>query len=85
MADKKDAFYKMMSKALSGKDAHVEASNILEGLGWKLVGARPGCQTAAYSDYPYKDMCRDALRSIPYPPGHTVSVDLAGYKLGVYF
>jgi len=31
----------MMSKALSGKDAHVETTSILEGLDWKLAGARP--------------------------------------------
>jgi uncharacterized damage-inducible protein DinB len=28
-------------RALSGKDAHVETAGVVEGLGWKLAGARP--------------------------------------------
>ena len=41
MADDQSVFFKMMSKALSGKDAHVDTTSILEDLDWKLVGARP--------------------------------------------
>jgi uncharacterized damage-inducible protein DinB len=37
----RDVVHRMISRALSGKDAHVEASNVLGGLDWKLAGARP--------------------------------------------
>ncbi len=33
--------HRTTSRALSGKDAHVETTSVLEGLGWELAGARP--------------------------------------------
>jgi uncharacterized damage-inducible protein DinB len=41
MADDQNVFHQTMSRALSGKDAHVENVNILAGLNWELAGARP--------------------------------------------
>ena len=41
MSEDQSLFYKIMSKALSGKDSHVETTSILEDLDWKLAGNRP--------------------------------------------
>jgi uncharacterized damage-inducible protein DinB len=37
----RNVVYEMMSRALSGKDAHVEAAHVVAGLNWKLAGVRP--------------------------------------------
>jgi len=41
MVNNHEVIHQAMSRALSGKDAHVETASILEGLNWKLAGARP--------------------------------------------
>lgn len=41
MANDRNVLRKMMSRVLSGKDAHVVNATVLEGLDWKLAGARP--------------------------------------------
>lgn len=37
----RNVFHQTMSRALSGKDAHVEAANVVAGLDWRLAGSRP--------------------------------------------
>lgn len=41
MADDLNVLLEATSKALSGRDAHVEAKGVFAGLDWKLAGARP--------------------------------------------
>jgi uncharacterized damage-inducible protein DinB len=41
MPDEHEAIQQTMSRALSGRDAHVENANIFVGLDWNLAGARP--------------------------------------------
>jgi len=41
LTNNRNLFRKTISKALSGKDSHVEAARALAGLDWKLAGARP--------------------------------------------
>ena len=41
MADDQKVLQQALSRALSGKDSHVENANILAGLSWELAGARP--------------------------------------------
>ena len=41
MTNDRNVFRQTISKALSGKDAHVEAGKALAGLDWNLAGARP--------------------------------------------
>jgi len=37
----RDPILAAIGRALTGKDAHVEAANVLLGMDWKLAGARP--------------------------------------------
>ena len=41
MPDGQSVLEKTTSRALSGTDSHVEVPNVVEGLDWKLAGARP--------------------------------------------
>ena len=41
LASDRNVLDKTIAKALSGKGAHVEGASVLQGLDWKLAGARP--------------------------------------------
>ncbi len=41
MTDDRNVHHLTTSRALSGKDAHVETASVLDGLDWELAGARP--------------------------------------------
>lgn len=41
MTNDRNVLHRTTSRALSGKDSHVEAAAVLAGLDWKLAGARP--------------------------------------------
>jgi uncharacterized damage-inducible protein DinB len=41
MVNDRKVIHQTMSRALSGKDAHVENASILAGLNWELAGAQP--------------------------------------------
>jgi hypothetical protein len=42
LTNHRNLLHQTISKALSGKDSHVEAASSLAGLNWKLAGVRPG-------------------------------------------
>jgi uncharacterized damage-inducible protein DinB len=37
----RDVVQQALARALTGKDAHVETANVLQGLDWRLAGVRP--------------------------------------------